>query len=45
MKITKTKIRKSYENEKLKLKNSAVKKTLILGNSIIKNVDYWRFEL
>ena len=33
---------KNDEKEKPKLKNSAVKKTLILGNSIIKNIDGWR---
>ena len=34
--------RKNDEKEKPKLKNSAVKNILILGDSIIKNVDGWR---
>ena len=33
---------KNDEKEKPKLKNSAVKKTLILGDYIIKNIDGWR---
>ena len=38
-----TKIKnKNDEKEKPKLMNSVVKKTLILGDSIIKNVDGWR---
>ena len=34
--------RKNDAKEKTKLKNSAVENTLILGDSIIKNVDGWR---
>ena len=34
--------RKNDEKEKPKLKKSSVKKTLILGDSEIKNVDGWR---
>ena len=33
---------KNDEKEKPKLKNSAVKKTFILGDSTIKNMDGWR---
>ena len=34
--------RKNDDKENPKLKNSAVKKTIILGDSMIKNVDGWR---
>ena len=34
--------KKKKKFEKPKLKNSAVKKTLILGDSIIKNIVGWR---
>ena len=41
-KENKDKEEENDEKEKPKLKNSVVKKTKILGDSIIKNVDHWR---
>ena len=37
--MTKIKKENNDEKEKRKLKNSVVKKTLIVGDSIIKNID------
>ena len=40
--LLENKKKKKKNFEKPKLKNSAVKKTLILGDSIIKNIVGWR---